>query len=112
MLSLQRNVLVARAAWLVGVCGGDLPSGMWSSALLSLAKHVSDKDLVLALTAVSATMALCSGLMERQHVRTSLYTFIVLNLKRMVCTVTIHKWTCSNFNRPDALHPFKCTTVR
>ncbi len=67
---LQRSVLVARAAWLVGVCGGELPPALWSSALSSLTSHIADADVVLGLTATSAAMSLCTALLEQQHVRT------------------------------------------
>ncbi len=60
---------MARAAWLVGVCGTDLPPPLWAAAFAALTAHVGDADLVLALTAVSATMSLCTALLERQHVR-------------------------------------------
>lgn len=65
---LQRNLLIARAAWLVGVCGGDLPPAVWADALRTVIAHVSDGDLVLALTAVSASMSLCTSLLEEQQV--------------------------------------------
>ncbi|BDA43024.1 Importin-11 [Coccomyxa sp. Obi] len=64
---LLRSVLVARAAWLVGVCGTDLPLPLWAAACAALTSHVGDADLVLALTAVSAAMSLCTALLERQH---------------------------------------------
>ncbi|EIE26982.1 ARM repeat-containing protein [Coccomyxa subellipsoidea C-169] len=64
---LQRSVLVARAAWLVGVCGGELPPALWSSALSSLTSHIADADVVLGLTATSAAMSLCTALLEQQH---------------------------------------------
>ena len=66
---LLRSVLVARAAWLVGVCGTELPPPLWAAAFAALTSHISDADLVLALTAVSAAMSLCTFLLERQHVR-------------------------------------------
>lgn len=65
---VQRNLLTARAAWLVGVCGGDLPPAIWADALRTVIAHVSDGDLVLALTAVSASMRLCTSLLEEQQV--------------------------------------------
>lgn len=60
---------MARAVWLVGVCGADLPSPQWATALGALVAHISSADLVLALTAVSALMALCSSLLEQQQAR-------------------------------------------
>lgn len=60
---------MARAAWLVGVCGGELPPALWGEALASLARHMASTDLVLALSAVSATLALLSVFIEQQHVR-------------------------------------------
>jgi hypothetical protein len=71
MPQLQRSLLAARAAWLVGVCGGRLPPGLWAAAAASLIAHFADPDLVVALTAVSAAMALCSSLLEQQQARTS-----------------------------------------
>lgn len=68
----QRSVLVARAAWLVGVCGAELPPQLWAAALSALTSHIADADIVLALTAVSAAMSLCTSLLEQQHVRAAL----------------------------------------
>lgn len=67
--SLQQRVLVARAAWLVGVCGGDLPPALWGEALAHLIRHMGSPDLVLALFSVSAVLALLSVFIEQQHVR-------------------------------------------
>ncbi len=66
--SLQQRVLVARAAWLVGVCGGELPPPLWGEALACLVRHMGSPDLVLALSAVSALLALLSTFIEQQHV--------------------------------------------
>ena len=63
------SILVTRAVWLVGVCGGDLPAPQWAPALSVLVHHMSSADLVLALTSVSALMALCSSLLEQQQAR-------------------------------------------
>ena len=67
--SLQQRVLVARAAWLVGVCGGELPPLLWGEAVSHLIRHMGSHDLVLALSSVSAMLALLSVLIEQQHVR-------------------------------------------
>ena len=66
--SLQQRVLVARAAWLVGVCGGELPPLPWGEALACLVRHMGSPDLVLVLSAVSALLALLSTFIEQQHV--------------------------------------------
>ena len=59
---------MARAAWLVGVCGGELPPPLWGEALACLVRHMGSPDLVLALSAVSALLALLSTFIEQQHV--------------------------------------------
>ena len=66
--SLQQRVLVARAAWLVGVCGGELPPALWGEALVHLIRHMGSPDLVLALFSVSAVLSLLSVFIEQQHV--------------------------------------------
>ncbi len=66
--SLQQRVLVARAAWLVGVCGGELPPPLWGEALVHLIRHMGSPDLVLALFSVSAVLSLLSVFIEQQHV--------------------------------------------
>ena len=67
--SLQQRVLVARAAWLVGVCGGELPPPLWGEAVSHLIRHMGSHDLVLELFSVSAMLALLSVVIEQQHER-------------------------------------------
>ena len=65
---LHHNVLRARALWLVGVCGGELPREAWAEALHCLVVHLSANDLVVSLSAVSALMAMASAIFEEVQV--------------------------------------------
>lgn len=53
---------------------GDLPPQLWATALAALTAHAGAADLVLALTAVSAIMSLCTTLLEQQQVQLLLQT--------------------------------------
>lgn len=64
---LQAQILRARALWLVGVCGGDLPADMWRDAYGLMAVQLSDADLVVALTTVSSLMVASVSVMEEER---------------------------------------------
>lgn len=60
----EQRLLCARALWLIGVCGTDLPSQHWADAYNSLVNYMSMPDLVLALTALGAILAMTAVVLE------------------------------------------------
>lgn len=60
----EQRLLCARALWLIGVCGTDLPSEQWSNAYTTLVGYLSVRDLVLALTALGAILAMTAVVLE------------------------------------------------
>ena len=66
---ISSNALRARALWLIGACGSDLPQNLWEEALLLVAQHMQASDLVVALTAVAALMPLLTIILEEEQVK-------------------------------------------
>lgn len=66
---ISSNALRARALWLIGACGSDLPQNLWEEALLLVAQHMQASDLVVSLTAVAALMPLLTIILEEEQVR-------------------------------------------
>ena len=69
MLSLQekqpeQQLLCARALWLIGVCGTDLPNQHWGAAYPLLVQYMAVPDLVLSLTALGAVLAMTAVVLE------------------------------------------------
>lgn len=60
-------VLQARALWLVGVCGSDLPRPLWTQACDLVIRHMGARDLVVALMAVSSAMGLAALILDDQQ---------------------------------------------
>lgn len=60
----EQRLLCARALWLIGVCGTDLPSQHWTSAYNTLVHYMSVYDLVIALTALGAILAMTAVVLE------------------------------------------------
>jgi hypothetical protein len=70
LAALEGRVLVARALWLVGVCGEELAPLAWGEAFGLAVRHVAAQDAVVALMAVSAATSLIgAALEEQQYVR-------------------------------------------
>ncbi len=70
LAALEGRVLVARALWLVGVCGEELAPPAWGEAFGLAVRHVAAQDAVVALMAVSAATSLIgAALEEQQYVR-------------------------------------------
>ncbi|KAK9845638.1 hypothetical protein WJX84_002303, partial [Apatococcus fuscideae] len=65
---ISSNALRARALWLIGACGSDLPQNLWEEALLLVAQHMQASDLVVALTAIAALMPLLTIILEEEQV--------------------------------------------
>ena len=65
---LSDSVLQSRALWLLGVCGHHLAIHQWCNAYELVVKHIGSKDLVVALTSVSAALSLTSSIMDDQMV--------------------------------------------
>ncbi|GAX82609.1 hypothetical protein CEUSTIGMA_g10035.t1 [Chlamydomonas eustigma] len=63
---LSSSVLQARALWLLGVCGSNLGGEQWCGAYQLVVQHMASKDLVVALTAVSSSLALTAAIMDDQ----------------------------------------------
>ena len=64
---LYSAILRARAVWLVGVCGSDLPPAAWSQAYAHMAHHIAARDLVVALTSVAALMVATVSTLEEER---------------------------------------------
>lgn len=64
---LYSAILRARAVWLVGVCGSDLPPAAWSQAYAHMAQHIAARDLVVALTSVAALMVATVSTLEEER---------------------------------------------
>lgn len=60
----EQQLLCARALWLIGVCGTDLPNQHWSAAYPLLVHYMSVQDLVLSLTALGAVLAMTAVVLE------------------------------------------------
>ncbi len=60
----EQQLLCARALWLIGVCGTDLPNEHWSAAYPLLVHYMSVQDLVLSLTALGAVLAMTAVVLE------------------------------------------------
>ena len=60
----EQQLLCARALWLVGVCGTDLPNQHWPGAYALLVHYMSVQDLVLSLTALGAVLAMTAVVLE------------------------------------------------
>ncbi|DBA91518.1 TPA: hypothetical protein ACH3X1_003140 [Trebouxia sp. C0004] len=60
----EQQLLCARALWLIGVCGTDLPHQHWSAAYPLLVHYMSVQDLVLSLTALGAVLAMTAVVLE------------------------------------------------
>lgn len=56
----------ARALWLVGACGGELPREQWVDAWGLSVSHMGCSDLVVALMAVQAVLLLAVQLLDDQ----------------------------------------------
>ncbi|KAK9865409.1 hypothetical protein WJX84_004910 [Apatococcus fuscideae] len=65
---VSSNALRARALWLIGACGSDLPQPQWEEALQLVAQHMQASDLVVSLTAVAALMPLLTIILEEEQV--------------------------------------------
>lgn len=63
---LSDSVLQSRALWLLGICGHHLAIAQWCGAYELVVKHMGSKDLVVALTSVSAALSLTSTIMDDQ----------------------------------------------
>lgn len=60
----EQQLLCARALWLIGVCGTDLPNEHWSAAYPILVHYMAVPDLVLSLTALGAVLAMTAVVLE------------------------------------------------
>ena len=60
----EQRLLCARALWLIGVCGTDLPNKHWAAAYPLLVHYMSVQDLVLSLTALGAVLAMTAVVLE------------------------------------------------
>ena len=60
----EQQLLCARALWLIGVCGTDLPNRHWAAAYPLLVHYMSVQDLVLSLTALGAVLAMTAVVLE------------------------------------------------
>ena len=60
----EQQLLCARALWLIGVCGTDLPNEHWAAAYQILVHYMSVQDLVLCLTALGAVLAMTAVVLE------------------------------------------------
>lgn len=67
LTGLHGNILRARALWLIGVCGEELPPVPWADAFALAVQHIRAPDAVVALMAVSAVTALVSTVLEEQQ---------------------------------------------
>ena len=64
---LMGSVLQARAIWLVGVCGDELVPEAWGEAFRLVVAHMASPDVVVALMAVSAAVAMISTVLEEEQ---------------------------------------------
>lgn len=64
---LLGSVILARAIWLVGVCGEELRPEAWGDAFALVVTHISSPDLVVALMAVSAATAMVGTVLEEEQ---------------------------------------------
>ncbi|KAL3137525.1 hypothetical protein ABBQ38_004810 [Trebouxia sp. C0009 RCD-2024] len=60
----EQQLLCARALWLIGVCGTDLPTQHWGAAYPLLVHYMAIPDLVLSLTALGAVLAMTAVVLE------------------------------------------------
>ena len=60
----EQQLLCARALWLIGVCGTDLPNEHWAAAYPLLVQYMAVPDLVLSLTALGAVLAMTAVVLE------------------------------------------------
>ena len=60
----EQQLLCARALWLIGVCGTDLPNRHWAAAYPILVQYMAVPDLVLSLTALGAVLAMTAVVLE------------------------------------------------
>lgn len=60
----EQQLLCARALWLIGVCGTDLPNQHWAAAYPLLVHYMAIPDLVLSLTALGAVLAMTAVVLE------------------------------------------------
>ncbi len=69
LTGIEGSIMRARALWLVGVCGEDLPPRLWQDAFRLAVQHMESADLVVALMAVSAVAALIAvALQEKKFI--------------------------------------------
>ncbi|KAK9829330.1 hypothetical protein WJX72_005222 [[Myrmecia] bisecta] len=64
---IHSNVLRARALWLIGTCGHDLPPAQWHDAFALVVRHLGSADLVVALAAVASLTALTASVSEEEQ---------------------------------------------
>ncbi|KAG2494047.1 hypothetical protein HYH03_007693 [Edaphochlamys debaryana] len=64
--ALMAAVLAARALWLLGVCGGELPGSCMPGAYQLCVCYLASEDVVVALSAVTALLGLLSLVLDDQ----------------------------------------------
>ncbi|MEW5315516.1 MAG: hypothetical protein WDW38_006938 [Sanguina aurantia] len=65
---IYASVLQARALWLLGVCGSQMTHVNWCSAYRLVVAHMGARDLVVALTSVTALLGMTALILDDQAV--------------------------------------------